>query len=64
MGTGKSSTGRILSGMLQYRLVDTDECIERKAGRKITEIFEEQGEEAFRKLECVWWPIWPERREP
>ena len=52
MGTGKSSTGRILSGMLQYRLVDTDECIERKAGRKITEIFEEQGEEAFRKLEC------------
>lgn len=51
MGTGKSSTGRILAGMLGFKLIDTDEAIERRAGKKITEIFATSGEAAFRKLE-------------
>lgn len=51
MGSGKSSTGRMLASMLQYRFVDTDDWIEKKAGKRICEIFQTRGEAAFRKLE-------------
>lgn len=51
MGTGKSSTGRLLASLLRYKFVDTDECIERQTGRKITEIFATDGEPAFRQME-------------
>lgn len=50
MATGKTTVGRILAGRLGYRFVDTDEVIESRAG-PIPEIFERQGEEAFRDLE-------------
>jgi len=51
MGTGKSSVGRLASAQLGYPLVDTDETIERRAGRSITKIFAEDGEAAFRNIE-------------
>ena len=34
-----------------YRLIDLDEYIEGKAGRKIPDIFEKEGEQAFRDME-------------
>ncbi len=51
MGSGKSSLGRRLATELRWQLIDTDSEIERRAGMTIPEIFEQQGEEAFRKLE-------------
>lgn len=51
MGTGKTTVGQILAHMLRFRFVDTDEMVEAKAGRKIPEIFAQQGEPAFRALE-------------
>lgn len=51
MGSGKSSTGRRLAESLQSSFVDLDECIERRAGRSIREIFATDGEQTFRNLE-------------
>ena len=52
MGCGKSSVGRELSKLLCCRFMDLDEVIETQEGRKITEIFETEGEEGFRKIEA------------
>ena len=51
MGTGKSSVGRMLAAQLRYEFVDTDELIEKRAGKSITRIFAEEGESAFRQME-------------
>ncbi len=51
MGSGKSAVGRALARRLGYQFEDMDRRIEERAGRTITEIFQEEGEEAFRKLE-------------
>ena len=51
MGTGKSSVGRLAATQLRYDLVDTDEWIERRAGKSISRIFAEDGEAAFRDIE-------------
>jgi shikimate kinase len=51
MGTGKTAVGKRVARSLGYRFVDTDALIVKKAGRPITAIFAEEGEEAFRKLE-------------
>ena len=50
MGTGKTTVGRILADRLGYGFIDTDELIESRAG-PIPEIFEREGEEAFREME-------------
>ena len=50
-GTGKSAVGPILAERLGADLVDTDSLIELEAGRSISDIFREDGEEAFRNLE-------------
>ena len=50
MGTGKTTVGRILAGRLGFGFVDTDEVIESRFG-PIHEIFERDGEEAFRGME-------------
>ena len=52
MGTGKSSVGRLAAAQLRFRFVDTDEQIERRAGKSITRIFAEDGEPAFRAIEA------------
>ena len=52
MGTGKSSVGRLAAAQLHFRFVDTDEQIERQAGKSITRIFAEDGEPAFRAIEA------------
>ena len=51
MGTGKSTIGRQLAQQLEYSFVDSDHAIEAKAGIGIPEIFESQGESAFRVME-------------
>jgi shikimate kinase len=51
MGTGKSSAGRLVAHTLGYEFVDTDERIEARAGRSISEIFAQNGETGFRDLE-------------
>ena len=51
MGTGKSSVGRLVAEQLRFEFLDTDELIEARANKSITEIFAQNGEPAFRKLE-------------
>ncbi len=53
MGTGKSSVGRLLASQLRFDFVDTDDLIERRAGRKIADIFAREGEARFREMEAV-----------
>lgn len=51
MGTGKSSVGRRLARELNLTFVDTDDLIEKEAGKSIAQIFASNGEDYFRKLE-------------
>ena len=51
MGTGKSTVGYFLAEALQFELIDTDRVIEQRTGRRIANIFAQDGEDAFRKLE-------------
>lgn len=51
-GSGKTTTGKRLADRLWQPFVDTDDLVVRKAGKSIREIFEQQGEAAFRDLEA------------
>lgn len=50
-GSGKSSVAYALSDMTGRPVIDTDEQIVEMVGKSIPEIFAEDGEEVFRKLE-------------
>jgi shikimate kinase len=51
MASGKSTVGRLLAERLRYRFVDLDDEVEKRAGKKIPDIFRDSGEAAFRSLE-------------
>ncbi len=51
MGTGKSSTGRLLAGRLGRQFVDIDRRIEQESGLAISEMFARHGEAYFRAKE-------------
>lgn len=51
MGSGKSTIGIRLSYKMAMTVTDTDKLIEREQQRKISDIFAEDGEEAFRQME-------------
>ncbi|MEO1592454.1 MAG: shikimate kinase [Cyanobacteria bacterium J06632_22] len=51
MGSGKSTTGQQLAQQLGYRFLDTDALIVQATGQSINQIFEAQGEAAFREIE-------------
>ena len=51
MGSGKSSTGRILARKTGWPRLDMDEMVSARFGRPIPAIFAEFGEEEFRKAE-------------
>jgi shikimate kinase len=51
MGTGKSALGRKLAEMKNLRFIDSDDIIGRAANKPIAQIFMDEGEEAFRKME-------------
>ncbi|MCH7782266.1 shikimate kinase [candidate division KSB1 bacterium] len=51
MGAGKSTIGKNIAKELNYAFIDLDEIIESKAGKSISEIFQQDGESYFRTLE-------------
>jgi len=51
MGAGKSVCGRVLARRLGRCFVETDDMIVSLDGRPIPEIFRQDGEETFRRLE-------------
>ncbi|MCD6291425.1 MAG: 3-dehydroquinate synthase [Anaerolineae bacterium] len=51
MGTGKTTIGQLIARRLRRKFVDMDAIIEERTGMSIPQIFREQGEEAFRRLE-------------
>ncbi|WP_051209520.1 shikimate kinase [Butyrivibrio sp. WCD3002] len=51
MGSGKSAVSRTLSRFFGYDKIDSDAAIEKEQGRKIKDIFAEEGEEYFRDIE-------------
>ena len=51
MGSGKSDAGKTAASILGYSFHDTDTIIETLACKKISKIFEEDGEPHFRNLE-------------
>ncbi|MGB9227486.1 shikimate kinase [Mycobacterium sp.] len=50
-GSGKSTIGRRLSKALGVTLLDTDMAIEQRTGRTIADIFANDGEAEFRRIE-------------
>ena len=50
-GSGKTCVGREVARRLGWDFVDTDELVERAAGRCIRDIFTQEGEGHFRALE-------------
>ena len=57
MGSGKSTVGRVLAKELHTYFIDTDNLIETFENKTISEIFANEGEEAFRAKEryCFEW---------
>tara|TARA_Y100000992_G_scaffold19159_1_gene11122 strand:- start:192 stop:692 length:501 start_codon:yes stop_codon:yes gene_type:complete len=51
MGSGKSTIGKVLAERLEYDFYDTDKLVEKVVGKKIKEIFEQNGEQYFRLKE-------------
>ncbi len=51
MASGKSRIGSAFAHLLGWPFHDTDDLIEEYAGKRISDIFEQDGEEAFRHIE-------------
>lgn len=51
MGSGKSTLGKHLAESLGWMFIDLDRFIETEENRTISDIFEKDGEPAFRKIE-------------
>ncbi len=51
MGTGKTTVGKMLADRIGMTFTDMDDIIEERAGKKISLIFEQDGEPKFREME-------------
>lgn len=51
MGSGKTTAGKKLASLLGWSFVDLDKEIEEYSGKTIPEIFSQNGEDHFRKVE-------------
>ena len=51
MGSGKSSVGKELASLLGWKYIDLDASIEFITGKTISQIFKQEGESNFRKIE-------------
>ena len=52
-GSGKTSCGNILSNLINWEFIDTDEKLIQKHNKSIDDIFRENGEEFFRSEELI-----------
>ena len=52
MGSGKTSTGRVLAKEINHIFLDTDEEVTRRTGVSIAYIFDIEKESGFREREC------------
>lgn len=52
MATGKSTIGRAVASRTGRPFIDSDAQIEAETGRTVRDIFEQEGEAAFRRLEA------------
>ncbi|HSW46549.1 MAG TPA: shikimate kinase [Phycisphaerae bacterium] len=50
-GCGKTAVGRLLADKLGWAFVDTDTLVELRSGKTIRDIYADQGEDGFRKME-------------
>src|SRR3990172_10756077 len=50
-GTGKTVVAPVVADQLGWQVIDTDPAIEDAAGKRILDIFRDEGEEHFRDLE-------------
>ena len=53
MGAGKTSVGRALGRLLNWKFEDLDDRIEAREGRSIERIFADSGEAGFRRAESA-----------
>jgi len=51
MGTGKSTIGKELAEKLNWKYIDIDDLIEKRTGKTISDIFRDEREVSFRKIE-------------
>ena len=51
MGAGKTTVGRLVADALGVGFLDTDHVVEERAGKPVSEIFVDDGEQAFRAME-------------
>jgi shikimate kinase len=51
MGTGKTAVGKELARKKKWQFIDLDELIELREKRRISEIFAQEGEPYFRRIE-------------
>ena len=51
MGAGKTRIGEMLAGQLGLSSIDTDSSVAQRRGRPVSQIFSEEGEAEFRRLE-------------
>ena len=52
MGSGKTTVGKRLAKLLSLSFIDLDDYIQNKYRKTIAEIFDEYGEEEFRRIEA------------
>jgi len=52
MGSGKSTVGKALAARLDCPFTDLDAVVEQRTGKRIPQIFSEEGESRFRSLEA------------
>jgi len=53
MGSGKTTVGKRLAAKLSVEFVDTDDLVVARAGKSVREVFTQDGEAEFRRLESL-----------
>lgn len=52
MGTGKTTVAHQLATLLRFNFFDTDQWIEERCGKRVSDIFAQEGEPQFRAYEA------------